>query len=88
MDRGRRRGRWRICSSCWCNWGSVVERLQCAAVQHGGLNQRVSVHPGSCADAEQEMVVMGKDLGVRDDGRSRGGAAETDGEIAGGQAAT
>lgn len=53
-DRWRERkeergGRWWVCSSYWCNWGSAVERLQCALVQRGGLNQRVPVHPGSRA---------------------------------------
>lgn len=39
-------------------------------------------------EAELEMVVMGEHLGVRDDGGSRGEAAETGGETTGGQAAT
>lgn len=38
-----------VCSSCWCHWGSAVGRLQFAAVQRGGLNQWVPVHPGSRA---------------------------------------
>lgn len=38
-----------VCSSCWCHWGSAVGRLQFAAVQRGGLNQRVPVCPGSYA---------------------------------------
>lgn len=87
-ERGEGRGgRWWVCSSCW---GSAVEGLQCTAVQRGGLNQRVPVHPGSrvgCRARDGGGVGEGGGLGVRDDGGSRREAAETGGETAGGRAA-